>query len=590
MNKNNDFDRNKNYDSNFEFSEMLLLGTIKKEKGLYIFVPTKSPDDSYVLPATKQVVEAENKRVCCKLEEKSNGFIASLDKVFGAIDDPISENIAIAYKYGFKKEFSNEVMNEVDNIPQQVTEKEIASRVDMRDKYFMPWDPATCRDKDDAIYAEKTDNGYKIFVAIADVSHYVKMGTEIDKEAFKRGTSCYLGSGVYPMLPPELSNGICSLNDNVDRLALVSEIDIDKKGNIVSYDFHKAVINIKQSFSYENAEKVHLCQDGFDKKYEESKKYVDLMYEITDVLENKLINRGKVDFYSNEPCYTFNKEKNIVEDINLDNQERSHKVVEQFMVLANEATAKFFKDNRIDGIYRGHSNADDKKLTELNLLLKKYNVNSFVFNDPKSFQKLMKEIENHPARDLLNDIAQRTMKKAKYTNMLSTHFGLASDGYTHFTSPIRRYADTIAHRIISQYIYSKKSFIKSKNIEKIAEHINYQEKQATMAERQSDSYLACLWAQNHQNEIFNATVTRILPVGLGVKYKTIKMIVPFSALPNANDGSYVLSKDSLSVKHNKTNNRISLGDKLPLKIGKVDISNYVIFATTDLENIDEQIQ
>ncbi|MBQ8430695.1 MAG: RNB domain-containing ribonuclease, partial [Clostridia bacterium] len=195
----------------------LVLGKVELNRhGEYVFVSAGNKYPPIKIDNNQIAKDALNKRCCASVKGEIGKMTGKVEKVFDIVDDPISENIAIAFKYGFTKDFSEEVYKEVEKVPQFVSEQEKVGRLDLTNKYFMPWDPIGCKDKDDAIYAERTEKGYKVYVAIADVAHYVKEGSAIDKEAFKRGTSCYLGSGVYPMLPPELSNGICSLNDNVD--------------------------------------------------------------------------------------------------------------------------------------------------------------------------------------------------------------------------------------------------------------------------------------------------------------------------------------------------------------------------------------
>ena len=563
-----------------------ILGTICLENNQYIFKPSKFVEKGkIILPETDEVEQSVGKRACCQVKQVDNKLTAQIERVFGVIDDPINEITAIAYSYGFSTEFPSAVIEQIEAIPQEVTEKDLLNRTDMRDLYFMPWDPATAKDKDDAIYAEKTEDGYKVYVAIADVSHYVKMDdSPLGREAFKRGTSGYFGSGVYPMLPTELSNGICSLNDGADRLALVAVMDIDKKGNLLKYDFKKAVINIKRAFCYEDAEKVYLCQDGYDKKYSYEKPLVDLLYEVADVLENKLISRGKLNFTSKEPDYKFNKERNRVEDVTVGNQERSHIVVEQFMILANEATAQFFKDNKLDGIYRVHVAPFSSKVAQMNIMLNNYGLPSIKEITNKEYQKLLSKVQNMTTGEYLENCILQSLTKAEYSSINEGHFGLASNGYTHFTSPIRRYSDLVAHTIISSYINTKQSLLKSKNIAMICKHINDREKSAVKAERQSDYYLACLWAENHINQTFKARIYKFDGQSMVVKYNTVEMTLPYEAL----GGRMVVKKNGLMLVDKATMKKYYLGEEIPVTIIDVDKESREIFASPVLENIEEK--
>ena len=563
-----------------------LLGTICYDNYEYFFKPSKFIEKNRItLPATDEIKQSVGKRACCIVKQDSKGYTAQLERVFGVVDDPIEEITAIAYSYGFTTEFPKDVMKEVENIPQEVTPKDLENRTDMRDIYFMPWDPATAKDKDDAIYAEKTDYGYKVYVAIADVSHYVKINNSaLGREAFKRGTSGYFGSGVYPMLPTELSNGICSLNDGADRLALVAVMDIDKKGNLINYDFKKAVINIKRAFCYEDAEKVYLCQDGYDKKYAYEKPLVDLLYEVADVLEAKLIKRGKLDFTNKEPEFKFNKEKNKVEDVTASNNARSHVVVEEFMILANEATAKFFQDHNLDGIYRIHATPFETKVKELNRMLECYCVKGINSITNQEYQKLINTLKNKNMGDYLEDCALKSLTKAEYSAVNEGHFGLASSGYTHFTSPIRRYSDLVAHTIISSYISTKQCALKSSHIETICEQINRREKAATRAEKQSDYYLACLWAENHMNQIFNARIYRFNSDSITLKYNTVEMTLPYEIL----GGRMAIKQNGLLLVDKRSMKKYFLGEEIPVTIFGVDKESREICVSPVLQDINEK--
>lgn len=560
------------------------LGTVCFENGQYLFRPARSNIGDIVLTKSADVADAVGKRVCCQIKQTDKGYKAKIEQVFGIVDDPINEIKAIAYKYGFTTVFPSQVMEEVESIPQEVTKRDLAGRADMRSLFFMPWDPATAKDKDDAIYAEKTNNGYKVYVAIADVSRYVKLdGSALGKEAFKRGTSGYFGSGVYPMLPPELSNGICSLTAGADRLALVSVIDIDNKGNILGYEFKKAVINIKRAFCYEEAEKIHLSQDNFDKKYASEKPLVDLLYEIADVLEDKLIARGKIDFTGKEPEYTFNEDKNEIESVKVGNQERSHAVVEEFMILANEATAKFFKDNHLDGIYRIHERPNELSLRELNRALSMFGINYNLSANNKDYQTLLDRIKDLPNRDFLEDLILKTMMKAEYSSVNMGHFGLASSGYTHFTSPIRRFSDLVAHTIISSFLQKKKSNINANSIEAISTHLNAREKAEAKAEKQSNYFLDCLWAEKHQNETIEAVVYNFKGESVVLKYNTVELLLPLSQIGE----SFIEKNNGFTLIERTTKQKISVGDKIKIRIDKIDKNRREIFVCSDKEEIEK---
>lgn len=557
------------------------VGTVFKKDNQYIFKSLHDGQIYYVVP-TKDIQNCVGKRVCCELNSVNSDTIAVIKQVFGNVADPIEENIAIAYSHGFSDKFPREVMEEVKLIPQEVTAEDLKGRLDLTDKYFMPWDPATCKDKDDAIYAEKTDDGYKVYVAIADVSHYVKDGSKLDEEAMKRGNSCYLGSGVYPMLPKELSNGICSLNDNVSRLSLVAIMNINKYGEIVNYSFKKAVIKIKQSFCYEHVEKVHLCQDGFDQKYSEAKPYVDILYDVADILEEKLKRRNFLRIDSNEPKFQFNETLDEVLAVDPQGKERSHIVVEQLMILANEATAKFFKEHQLDGIYRVHKGISNENVASLNALLAKMGLKYTIKKSVDGIANLLEFVKTCKAKDFLMDAVLKSLSRAKYSSACSYHFGLGSTGYTHFTSPIRRYSDTIAHRIISEYLNGNK-ILSDGNIELIADHLNDREREANKAEKLSDAFLTSLWAKQHIGEEFEGTIFNITSNSIVIKKDVLLVEIPLEQLNSTGQCYFKLKSSGLKLKDQKSDRTFELGDTIKFTITDVDQSSYIIKAMPILE-------
>lgn len=580
------------------YENKLLAGTICKDDEDYFFVPLEEKFGILQLIATEEVIKNEGKRCCCEIQSNEYGEYAVMKKVFGEIADPLTENIGIAFSHGFSNEFPEEVLEEVKQVPSTVSQEDMKGRVDLTNKFLMTIDPATCKDKDDAVYAERTKNGYRVYVAIADVSHYVKQGTALDNEALKRGTSCYLGSGVYPMLPKQLSNGICSLNPNEPRLSLVAEINIDKQGNIVDYTFEKAVINVHQSFCYEDAEKVHLCQDNKHVEYAKAKPHLDLLYEITDILQHKMHKRGALEFESNEPQYRFNEDLTKVLEINKQGEERSHKVIEELMILANEATAMFFKDHQINGIYRVHKGIAQDKLISFNAIIRRLGVMYKMGDTQRALQNFVSYIQNQPAKDYLYAEVLKVLSKAKYSSQCADHFGLASVGYTHFTSPIRRYADTLAHRIISDYLEKTKdnkklqvkSLMSKGEIDLITDHINSREKSADSAERLSDKFLASCWAKEHVGEKFEGTIYSLTSTKVMLKKDAILVTLPIEKLNKQGEHNYKVSNNLVFLTDKGTGKQYKLGDKLEFVISKVYIFSYDIICDPAPENIEVNAQ
>lgn len=569
-----------------------LIGVVRKTKqGTYVFKPDGEQGVVYAIPQDGVSKEAEGKKCSLKVSmfasTKDNMGVGAIEKTFGFAEDPIAENGAIAYQFGFSKEFPKEVMDEVAKIPQEVTPEDMKGRLDLRHIPFTAWDPEGCKDKDDAMYVEKTKYGYKAYIAIADVSHYVKPGSAIDKEAYLRGTSCYLGDGVYPMLPPELSNGICSLNEGTDRLAHVAIVDIDENGEILHFDFKKSVIHIAKSLAYEEAEAIHT---GALIGYEDIKPEIDLLYEAHDVLKKKLSLRGAISFKSKEPTFGFNEDKTNVVDVVNKGDDESHSVVEQMMLLANEAGAIYLQERFIGGLYRVHEKPRADKIATVNNMLKALEIEHTLDASNSSYQTLTKKIANSKYEDFITSLALRSMAKAKYQPENVGHFGLASPEYLHFTSPIRRYPDLVCHRAIANREMGLKEPYTKAELVKMGEHLSEQERKAESAEVQSDKLLCAYWANNHVGEIFDGYVSSLSQGAIDVRVGMVTLTVPLMNLAGGESADYRLNKTRTALVDRYSGAEYKLADDISVKISEADIENKVIYATTDLTQTQEVIE
>ena len=569
-----------------------LIGVVRKTRqGTYVFKPDGEQGVTYAIPQDGVSKEAEGKKCSLKVSmfasTSDSMGVGSIEKTFGFAEDPIAENRAIAYQFGFSKEFPKEVMDEVAKIPQEVTEEDRKGRLDLRHIPFTAWDPEGCKDKDDAMYVEKTKYGYKAYIAIADVSHYVKPGSAIDKEAYLRGTSCYLGDGVYPMLPPELSNGICSLNEGTDRLAHVAIVDIDEKGEILHFDFKKSVIHIAKSLAYEQAEAIHTGTLG---GFEDIKPEIDLLYEAHDVLKKKLSQRGAITFKSKEPTFGFNEDKTSVVDVVNNGEDESHSVVEQMMLLANEAGAAYLQERFINGLYRVHEKPRTDKIATVNNMLKSLEIDHTLDASNSSYQTLTKKISGSKYEDFITGLALRSMAKAKYQPENVGHFGLGSREYLHFTSPIRRYPDLVCHRAIADREMGKKEPYTKSELEKMGEYLSEQERKAESAEVQSDKLLCAYWAKNHLGEIFDGQVSSLSQGAIDVRVGMVTLTVPITSLAGGENADYRLNKNRTALVDRYSGNTYSLADDISVKIAEADIENKVIYATTDLTQTQEVVK
>ena len=532
---------------------------------------------------TEEVVGSVGKTCVVKVSNKKGEYFAKVENIFGLADDPISENTAIAKKYGFSNKFPEKVLQEARNIPQYVTEKDREGRTNLEHIPFIAIDPPHPGEIDDAIYDEPVKDGFRTYVAIADISSAVKPGSELDKEAFKRGNSAYLGGGVYPMLPFELSKGAFSFAEGQPRLALVASAIITHDKKIKDPKIELAVINVKKSYAYDEAEKTHLNQEGFDVVNKKTKKHLDFMYNNTKALEEIF---GKMlEFDSHEPQYKFSADGTSVEDIKLSNKEYSHKVVEVRMLLMNIIIAQYFKEHGLCGIFRVHDKPREEKFNALVKKLQKFGINYNLQYSTESFKGLIEVIKKSKARDYLMSETVRTMCIAGYraTENEIAHFalGIANKdwGYMHTTAPLRRYVDLLIHRMLKDALLNKKPRYSKKMLELIADHLNAQQKKADDAEMESDEYLACLWAKQHQGETMEGYICQIDESFVKVMTSdgTVPVLLFASKLADESGEGFKLSADKMSLEGTK--NKYELGEKIEFKISDVDFNTRTVFGS-----------
>lgn len=556
------------------------------------------------------------------------GIIADKSQIFGNINSPIPNILSILEQAEVPMHFSKETLQEAAEVSQTVSEEEISKVKDLRHIKFTTIDPETCKDMDDAVYAEKWYKngihvGYIVYEATAHVSHYVKPNTTLDKEAFTRGTSIYPAGGVIPMLPESLSNGICSLNEGEDRLALVTTMKIGKNGVISEYDICEAAINSKKKFSYEEASAIyHNHKDMI--KYADFKEDINNLYEAATALEKNRAREGRLKVQGYDPTIILNDAKDKVIDFRNDNNVDSHKVIEEIMVATNQVIAKTLSRLKIPNIYRIHDYPTEKKLTSMLTRVQQLGLNCEGFEngvDNKTYQDLMTLAEKHPLKKVLSQLIIRSLPKAKYdiTDEIG-HFALALKDYSHTTSPIRRYSDIIAHRNIIKVLDVYKEHAKNTNINinlglsenlhllrkyaaneldsierdsyiiSSAEHLNAVTERAEDISRQTDHICAILHMQNNLGKTFKGYVSSVdefeVMVTLSDKddpehSEIIEVMIPKKEF-NASNGVRLEKNYTQVVKNNSNEVLYSLGQELEVKIYSADINSRKILATTDL--------
>ena len=504
-----------------------LVGEIVIENDNYYVLPD---NDIYkfkvLIPKEETNSLVEGMKVLVKVidNKNSNIYHGSIEKVIGHKDDPLIDVLAVAYDNGFYLEDSIEVKKQLEQIPSIVTEKEIVNRKDLREEEIFTIDGSDTKDIDDAISIKKEENGnYILGVHIADVTYYFKENSPLDNSAYDKATSVYLTNYVLPMLPHQLSNGICSLNEGVDRLTITCEVKFDNNANIIDYDIYESVINSKKKMTYESVNRL-LEENIVDKGYEDYVSSLKLMHELSSKIRKNKVKRGYIEFLSDEIKIIVD-EYGIPIDIHQKEQKTGEKLIEDFMIVANEAVATRIKDMGLPNIYRIHEKPKIEKIKEFLGYVTSLGyklTGDFSKLEPKDIQNMLEQLKDKKEFAILSDMLLRCMQKAIYSNENIGHFGLASPCYTHFTSPIRRYPDEIVHRLLRKYLfkhdYSNESMdnLESK-IAMQAEHSSIMERKAVECEREVNDMKMAEYMESHIGEEFDGTIVGVKNFGMFVK-------------------------------------------------------------------------
>lgn len=521
-----------------------------------------------------------------KVVVKPNGdlnikeYVGEVIEIIGHKNEVGVDMLSFAYEYGFNPKFSEEVLQELTTIPEKVIDTDIQNRVDLRKEEIFTIDGDDTKDIDDAISLKKLPNGnYYLGVHIADVSHYVKEGSAIDQEAYEKGTSVYLVNKVIPMIPPQLSNGICSLNPSADRLAMSCVMEIDHTGNVISYDIFKSVICSKKQMTYKNVNKI-LEENIIPSGYEEFVDTLKLMKELADILRKNKIARGYIEFSSAEAKILVD-EKDIPTDIVLRYQGAGENLIEDFMIVANETVAAHNFYRMLPSIYRVHNEPDKVKWQKFIqfISLRGYKITGKKGKTvtAKFLQDLLKQLSDSPDAKILNDLAIRTQAKAIYSEENTGHFGLGSKCYAHFTSPIRRYPDLTLHRLIKDYMlsYNEKTIQKwETSLPSIAEHCSMKEQDAQDCERDVEKMKKCEYMEHHINEVYSGVISGVQEFGIFVELSnTVEGMI---RLENITDDYYYYDENSYSIIGRKTKKRYTFGDSIEIKVIAASKENMTI--------------
>ena len=551
-----------------------LIGEIYKEHDvLYLKVHDRKFKQKVVLTkdTLENAVEGHIVLAEYKKEIDRDTILADVIKIIGHKNDVGVDVEAIIYKYGFAPNFSDEVLEEVESIPNEVSSSEIVGRKDLRDEIIFTIDGDDTKDIDDAISIKKLENGnYELGVHIADVSYYVKPGTKLYDDAYERGTSVYLVDRVVPMLPHKLSNGICSLNPNVDRLAISCVMEIDTHGSVVSHSIFESVINSKKQMTYKCVNKwieEGIICDG----YEEFTDKLSLMHELAKIVRKKRTEQGSIDFDTDEAKILADENGKAI-DVILRERGEGEKLIEDFMIIANETVASHVYWMNLPFIYRVHGTPKEEKVNDfLNFVSSLgYKVKGKVnINHSSSIQRILNQLKDKEEYKILASLMLRAMQKATYEPDNIGHFGLASKIYTHFTSPIRRFPDNTVHRLLRLYLFENNQSTETINYWKnympiLAEHTSLKEREAIDCEREVEDMKMAEYMMDHLGEEFTGMISGVQPFGMFVQLPNmIEGLVHISDIPG---DYYIYDEKSMSLIGQKSKQRYRVGNIVKVKV------------------------
>ncbi|MGX1263031.1 ribonuclease R [Rossellomorea marisflavi] len=558
-----------------------IVGTFTESKHFGFVIPDdkKFASDIFI-PKSAQKGATEGHKVVVKLTAYPEGRKSAegeVIEILGHKNDPGVDILSIIHKHGITVEFPGEVMEQANHVPDEIDPSELGNRRDLRDQTIVTIDGADAKDLDDAVTVTKLDNGnYKLGVHIADVTYYVKESSPIDEEAFDRGTSVYLVDRVIPMIPHRLSNGICSLNPQVDRLTLSCDMEITPSGEVVKHEIFQSVIKTAERMTYSDVNKILVDKDEeLRSKYEPLVPMFEDMEKLAQILRTKREKRGAIDFDFKEAKVLVNEEGAPTEVVM---RERSvaEKLIEEFMLAANETVAEHFHWMEVPFIYRIHEDPKEDKLmrffefiTNFGLVVKG-SANSI---HPRALQEIIDDVQGKAEEMVVSTMMLRSMQQAKYDPESLGHFGLATEFYTHFTSPIRRYPDLIVHRLIRTYLIEGKVDQATRDkwgaqMGNIAQHTSSRERRAVDAERETDELKKAEYMEDKVGEEYDGIISSVTNFGLFVELpNTIEGLVHVSYMT---DDYYRFDERQLAMIGERTANVYRIGDEITVRVVNVN--------------------
>ncbi|MED4533978.1 ribonuclease R [Metabacillus fastidiosus] len=558
-----------------------VVGTYTESKNFGFVIPDdkKFANDIFI-PKNAKKGAVEGHKVVVKLTTYPEGRMSAegeVIQILGHKNDPGVDILSIIHKHGLPGPFPDDVLKQANDVPDTIKEEDIKNRRDLRNEVIVTIDGADAKDLDDAVTVTKLENGnYKLGVHIADVSHYVTENSPIDKEALERGTSVYLVDRVIPMIPHRLSNGICSLNPKVDRFALSCEMEVNEEGTVVKHEIFESVIKTTERMTYSDVNKILADKDEEVRaKYESLVPMFELMGELADVLRTKRMNRGAIDFDFKEAKVLVDDEGKP-HDVVLRERSVGERLIEEFMLLANETVAEHFHWMNVPFIYRIHEDPNLEKLQRFLEFITNFGytvkgtANSI---HPRALQQIIEEVAGKPEEMVISTVMLRSMKQAKYDPESLGHFGLSTEYYTHFTSPIRRYPDLIVHRLIRTYLIEGKVNEETRakwaeRLADIAEQASKMERRAVDAERETDDLKKAEYMLDKIGEEYDGIISSVTNFGMFVELpNTIEGLVHVSYMT---DDYYRYDERHYAMIGERTGNVYRIGDEITVRVVNVN--------------------
>lgn len=569
-----------------------VIGRYQKEKDFGFVIPLsrKITSDIYI-PKKFENAAKQGDMVECEIYKYPQDDKNAEGKIKKIIADKNDKDIyfkVIFEENDLSKEFPKKVLKEVDKIQEEISENYIKDRLDLRDKQIFTIDGWDAKDLDDAISIEKNENNnYILGVHIADVSEYVRENTALDSEALKRATSIYLVDTVVPMLPEKLSNGVCSLHPNVDRLSLSCIMEIDPKGKVVNHKVQKSIINSKARLVYTKvSDFLENDDETVLKKGQWLKEKLNLSQELAVILREKRFARGAMDFNFPESSIEMDEYKNVI-DVRLEERRIGNKIIEEFMLITNEVIAEQFYWLSLPFVYRVHEYPDVEKLKKLTPILEMYNHRLKIDEDvhPKQLQELLDKLKGQKEEEVISTLLLRSLKKARYSNICMGHFSLSLKYYCHFTSPIRRYPDLQIHRIIKEFLDGRVDEKRSRYLEgvvaKSSEQSSIMEQLADDVERQVDDLRKAQYMQKFVGDKFDGVISSVTGFGIFIRLEnTVEGLARFADMT---DDRYDFDEINMRVTGRFSGKKYFIGDKVRVKVTRTSEE----FREVDFEIVKE---